>query len=184
MATSENKLPFRMREFFYPSNLLTVARLLMLPAALRSMRHPDDRWRALGTLGIAMLTDALDGPLARRRQEISSLGKVLDPIADKLMVDATAVTLSQSRGFPWWATGAMLARDLVILLGGLLVYRRHARLVVAHPAGKATTLALTITMLLYIVDGPRSGRRALAVTLVPFFVSMIAYARNFWRQMK
>lgn len=173
-----------MREFLYPSNLLTLARLLMLPAALRAMRHPEQRWRALGTLGIAMLTDALDGPIARYRDEISSLGQVLDPIADKLMVDATAITLSQSRGFPWWATGAMLARDLVILLGGMLVYRRHARIVVAHPTGKATTLGLTATMLLYIVDGPRYGRRALAVTLVPFVASMVAYMRNFWRQMK
>ncbi len=101
MNATEEKLSFHMREFFYPSNLLTVARLLMLPAALRSMRRPEERWRALGTLGIAMLTDALDGPIARHRHEISSLGKVLDPIADKLMVDATAVTLSQSRGFPW-----------------------------------------------------------------------------------
>lgn len=175
---------FRMREFLYPSNLLTLARLLMLPAALRAMRRPEDRWRALTTLGIAMLTDALDGPIARQRQEISSLGKILDPIADKLMVDATAVTLSQNRGFPWWATASMLARDLVIMLGGMLVYRRHAQIVVAHPAGKATTLALTVTMLLYIVDGPRYGRRALYVTFVPFFASMVAYMRNFLRQMK
>lgn len=175
---------FRLRELAYPSNLLTLARLLMLPTALRAIRHPEERVRALATLGTAMLTDALDGPIARRRHETSALGEVLDPIADKLMIDATALTLARYRGFPWWAAGLMLVRDLVILLGGALVYRRRSHITVAHPAGKATTLALTITMLLYIADGPRAGRRALYLTLLPFFTSMAAYMRNFWRLMR
>lgn len=170
---------FHPREFVYPANLLTLARLLMLPAALRYMHQPDSQWRAIGIFGVAMITDVLDGPVARMRHEVSPLGKVLDPLADKLMIDLTALTLSRTRGFPWWATALLLARDLAIILGGMLVYRRRAEITVAHPAGKVTTVALTAAMLLYTADGERTGRPALYVAMVPFLASMFVYGRQF-----
>jgi CDP-diacylglycerol--glycerol-3-phosphate 3-phosphatidyltransferase len=175
---------FQLREFIYPANLLTLARLLMLPAAVHYMRQPDGRWRALGVFGVAMATDVLDGPVARMRHEVSPLGKVIDPIADKLMINFAAVTLTQTRGFPWWATGLLLARDLAILLGGLVVYRRHAEISVAHPAGKATTLGMAVAMILYLADGPRSGRPALYAALVPFGASLVVYAKKFYEFFK
>jgi len=169
---------FKPREVFYPANMLTIARLLMLPATIRAILHPEQRWRALGLLGLAMATDAVDGTLARRRHEVSPLGKVLDPLADKLMINATALALTRARGFPRWATALIVGRDVAILLGGALIYRRRAEIAVAHPAGKATTLALTIAMLLYIADGQRSGRPALFASLVPFAASIVVYARK------
>jgi CDP-diacylglycerol--glycerol-3-phosphate 3-phosphatidyltransferase len=170
---------FQLHEFTYPANLLTLARLLMLPAALRYMRHPEDRWRALGVFGLAMVTDVLDGPVARMRHEVSPLGKILDPLADKLTINASAITLSRTRGFPWWATGLLIARDLAIILGGALVYRRRAEITVAHPAGKAATVALTAAMLLYTADGERSGRPALYVAMVPLAISIAVYGKTF-----
>jgi CDP-diacylglycerol---glycerol-3-phosphate 3-phosphatidyltransferase len=170
---------FQLREFIYPANLLTLTRLLMLPAAIHYMRQEDGRWYALGIFGGAMATDMLDGPVARMRREVSPLGQVLDPIADKLMIDTAAITLSQTRAFPWWATSLLLARDLAILLGSLFVYRRHAQISVADPAGKATTVALAGAMILYLADGPRSGKPALYVALLPFGASLVVYARKF-----
>src|SRR5829696_3527001 len=118
-----------------PPNFVTLSR-----CASSSTQPICSRWRALGIFGGAMATDMLDGPVARMRREVSPLGQVLDPIADKLMIDAAAITLSQTRAFPWWATSLLLARDLAILLGSLFVYRRHAQISVADPAGKATTV--------------------------------------------
>ncbi|MEN9934372.1 MAG: hypothetical protein RLZZ387_951 [Chloroflexota bacterium] len=172
---------FKLREFTYPANLLTIARLLMLPATIRAVLHPEQRWRALSLLGIAMATDAVDGTLARRRQEVSPLGKFLDPVADKLMINTTALALTRSHGFPWWAAAILVGRDLAIILGGALIYRRRAEIAVAHPAGKLTTLSLTVSMLLYIADGPRSGKPALYLSLVPFAVSIVVYARKLLR---
>jgi CDP-diacylglycerol--glycerol-3-phosphate 3-phosphatidyltransferase len=172
---------FELREFLYPANLLTLGRLLMLPAAVRYMHQPDGRWRALAVFGIAMATDVLDGPVARMRHEVSPLGKVLDPIADKLMVDTAAITLSRTREFPWWVTGLLLTRDLAILLGGALVYRRRAEINVAHPAGKLTTAALVGAMLLYLADGPRTGKPALYAALVPFGASLVVYGKTLLR---
>lgn len=173
----------RLRELAYPANLLTIARLLMLPAAIRYMAQPDGRWRALAVFGVAMATDVLDGPVARMRHEVSPLGKVLDPIADKLMINATAVALSRTRGFPWWATGLLLGRDAAIVLGSALLYRRHATIDMAHPSGKATTAAVAAAMLLYLADGPRSGRPVLLAALLPFGASLVVYGKRFWATM-
>lgn len=176
--------PFRLREFAYPANILTIIRLVLLPFALRAMRRPEDKGKALALLGAAMFTDAIDGPIARRRGEISALGKLLDPIADKLFLDGTALTLSRYRDFPWWITGLLIARDLVILGGGTLIYRRKTEIVSAHPAGKLTTVSLTGAMLLYLADGPRSGKPALYLSLIPFSASLIAYIGSFVQHMR
>ncbi len=174
------------KEWVYPSNLLTIARLLMLPAAIHALwdTSNDNRARALTTLGIAMLTDAIDGPIARHRGEVSELGKLLDPIADKLMLDATALVLSLRCKMPWWVTGLLLFRDAGILLGGTLVYRQRDQITVAHPAGKLTTVALTLALLLFIAGGPRWGKPALYLALIPLLVSMGVYLRSFWRVMR
>jgi CDP-diacylglycerol--glycerol-3-phosphate 3-phosphatidyltransferase len=172
---------FKLRELTYPANLLTIARLLMLPAAIRAILNPEQRWRALGILSVAMATDAVDGTLARRRQEVSPLGKFLDPVADKLMINATALALTRARGFPWWAVALLIGRDIAIVLGGAAIYRRRAEIVMAERSGKATTLGLTVAMLLYIADGPRSGRPALLLSLIPFAISIVVYARKLLR---
>jgi CDP-diacylglycerol---glycerol-3-phosphate 3-phosphatidyltransferase len=182
MLPAKLRHAFHLSELAYPANLLTLARLLMLPVALHYLGQPARRWHALGVFGAAMLTDALDGPIARRRQEVSPLGKLLDPIADKIMIDTTALALARTRGFPPWAIGLLITRDLGILLGAALIYRRRAQIVMAQPAGKATTLALTAAMLLYVADGPRSGRPALYASLLPFLYSVVRYFHTFKQQ--
>ena len=154
----------------------------MVPALLRALLRPERHREALLLLALAMTTDAIDGPLARRRGETSALGRVLDPIADKLTLDVTAVALSLTRGFPWPVTALLLARDAAILLGSLAIYRRRTLVVAAHPAGKATTAALTVALLLYLADGPRSGRWGLALAAVPFTLSLLSYGGEYLRQ--
>lgn len=170
---------FHIREVLYPSNVLTYARLLLLPSTLRALWKPQGSRRALLLMLIAMATDAVDGPIARMRGEESSLGQILDPIADKLVLDATAFTLSRRRGFPWWITGLLIFRDIGILLGALLVYRRKSHITLSQSAGKATTVALTAAALCYTADGPRSGRPVLLAALVPFVISFWQYGRRF-----
>lgn len=176
-----NKLrhAFDPREFFYPSNLLTIARILLLPVMLAALRKRDAKVRPLLLVGTLMLTDALDGPIARRRGEVSQLGQLLDPVADKLVLDTTAVTLSQTRGFPWWVTGLLLFRDLGIIAAALLVYRRHATITTAQTSGKLATVGLTLSAMLYIGDGPRSGRPVLYLSLLPFMYSFWQYGTRF-----
>lgn len=172
------------RELLYPSNLLTLFRLLLVVPTLASIGRPEQRRRALVLLGLAMLTDAIDGPIARARGEVSRLGKLLDPIADKLLIDGTAIILARTRGFPWWVTGLLLFRDLGILAAAGLVLRRQARITTAESAGKLTTALLTAATLLYVADGPRSGKPVLYLALVPFTLSFFQYGRRFLAVMR
>ncbi len=175
---------FHPEELLYPSNVLTLSRLLLILPILRCLRHPERRYRALAYIAVAMLTDVLDGPLARSRNEVSKLGKFLDPLADKVLLNVTAVTLSQTGRMPWWITGLILARDSGILITGLLVYRRHDHITPSLTIGKITTIALTTGLLLYIADGERSGKPAMLVWLAVGIFSVVQYSWRFARLMR
>jgi CDP-alcohol phosphatidyltransferase len=107
------------RELLYPSNMLTIARLALVPLTLNYLGRPERRRAALICLAVTMLTDAIDGPIARARGEVSRLGEILDPIADKLLLDGAALILTRTRGFPWWVTALLLFRDVGIVAAAL-----------------------------------------------------------------
>lgn len=167
-------------EFAYPANLLSLARLALVgPTVYYLLRGRVGA--ALGVIVAGMATDALDGPIARQRGEVSELGKLIDPIADKLTLDGVAIALSVRRGFPWWITWLLVARDAAILLGAGLIFRRSTRITPSMYAGKATTAMLTGALLMYILDVQPWGRRLLSATLVPFAISWVQYGLRGYR---
>jgi CDP-diacylglycerol---glycerol-3-phosphate 3-phosphatidyltransferase len=172
------------RELLYPANLLTISRFLLIPATLYTLEQPERRRLALTLLAVTMLTDALDGPLARSRGEVSQLGQILDPVADKLLIDGAAVLLSRHYGFPWWVTGLLIFRDLGIVAAALLMVGRHAEVPAAGLSGKLTTLLLTVAALAYLAGGPRLGRPLLTLALIPFGSSFVEYGRAFRQAMR
>lgn len=111
-------------------NLLTYARILAVPLVVvcffRDWRFgPDDaaRWWAVGIFTVASVTDFLDGYLARAWQQISTIGRMLDPIADKLLVAACLLLLAADQtiaGWTLWAAIVILCRE--ILVSGLREY--------------------------------------------------------------
>lgn len=95
-------------------NLLSFLRLLGVPAFLTLiLLHRD--WAAVGVLALASLTDFLDGRLARSMHQVSRLGQMLDPIADRLYIGATVIALAVRGIIPWWFLILLLGRDLVLL---------------------------------------------------------------------
>ncbi len=95
-------------------NLLSLLRLALVPFAVRAVLTGDYPG-ALGIFAAAAVTDALDGPLARRFHCITRVGAYLDPIADKALLSSTYVALGAARLAPWWLVGLVFGRDLVIL---------------------------------------------------------------------
>ncbi|NJP05433.1 MAG: CDP-alcohol phosphatidyltransferase family protein [Chloroflexaceae bacterium] len=179
MSIKEPDAPFALYQLWYPSNLLSLGRLMSLIPALIYLRRPDGHWQAGTIVGTAMLTDAIDGRIARWRGETTRIGEIIDALADKTMLNVLAVALTQTRGFPRWMMRLILLRDAAILLGALLIYLRRGSFPKARSAGRATTATMTVTMLLYIVDGPRSGQPALYVALLPFGASIVDYIPYF-----
>jgi len=95
---------------------ITVSRLLAVPVMLYGLRNPTDgmRWAMLVVFLLAAGTDWLDGYLARRLNQVTELGKFLDPLVDKLLVLAPLVALVELGLVPAWGVFLILARELTI----------------------------------------------------------------------
>src|SRR5947207_8598255 len=123
-------------------NALTVGRLLLIPVfvALMLQAEGGHSWAAGIVFAIAGITDQVDGFLARRWRVESQFGKVADPLADRLMIDAAVILLWHAGRLPWVAL-VVPARDLVLVAGYRLVVDRGYELAV-NLAGKAATWLL------------------------------------------
>lgn len=182
LAKMRDALP--LHELRYPSNQLSLFRLSLVGPTVYYLLREDRSRKALALLALGMATDAVDGPIARRRGEVSNLGKVIDPIADKLTLDAVAVALSMRRGFPWWVTKLLLVRDAGIVAGSVLIFRRSTHVTPSIYSGKVTTAMLSAALLLYLLNIQPWGRRTLTATLVPLAVSWSEYGWRFWQWMQ
>ena len=129
------------------ANWLTVLRILLIPVfvSLLVYRKPGP---ALLVFGAAALTDLLDGYVARRSGSQSRLGAFLDPIADKLLLMASFVTLTYLKALPFWITAVVISRDVILVAGALVIQMVGAR-IYPRPtwAGKAATFFQILTVL-------------------------------------
>src|SRR5919198_1566110 len=132
-------------------NALTIARLAMIPAfvALVLASEGGHSWPAAIIFGAAGITDQVDGWLARRWRVESGFGKIADPLADRLMIDAAVILLWHAGRLPWAAL-AIPARDLALLAGYKLVVGRGYELAVNF-AGKAATWLLYASLAFVMV---------------------------------
>lgn len=108
------------------ANIITMIRIAMVPFFVAALLVEDSvAWRiaALVIFLVASLTDKLDGHLARSRGLITDLGKILDPIADKVLTGAALVVLSLLGELPWWVTIVILGREAAITLMRFIVIR-------------------------------------------------------------
>jgi len=99
-----------------------------------------------------VLTDGLDGYLARKLKRVTELGKILDPVADKIAIDAILVFLTARGEFPGWALVIVLVRDVGILVGAWFVTRRSGSVPAANALGKLTLVVLGAMTLVYAGD--------------------------------
>ena len=138
-------------------NALTIARLAVIPVFVGLLLATDDghSWPAAILFGAAAITDQIDGWLARSWHVESAFGKIADPLADRLMIDAAVLLLWHAGRLPWIAL-AIPARDLVMLAAYRLVVERGYDFSV-NLAGKAATWLLYAALAFVMVthDGAR-----------------------------
>jgi cardiolipin synthase len=108
------------RRIFTVPNQITLLRLGFLPIFLSLIAYQRYRW-ALLVLVVAGLSDAIDGLLARKLNQHSSLGAYLDPIADKLLLSSSFVILAYKTRIAWWTTIIVLSRDILILTVAIVI---------------------------------------------------------------
>ena len=137
-------------------NYLSALRLMMIPAFALIFFYEYPRYINLALLIflLAGATDVLDGYLARRNNWISDLGKLLDPLADKLMQLTVLVCLAIRGLVPPWLTAIFIAKELFMIIGALLVLKKIKFTVMAHWYGKVSTaiIYLIIFVVIFFVD--------------------------------
>jgi cardiolipin synthase len=143
-------------------NLLSFVRLLGVPLFLWLVLGPEaDGW-AFVVLAVSAFTDYLDGKLARRWNQISRVGQLLDPLADRLYVLSTVVALTLREIIPLWFAVLLVGRD-VLLLGLVPALRRRGLIVLpVHFLGKAATFCLLCALPLLLLGGEDSTLAQLA----------------------
>src|SRR5918996_2462442 len=106
------------RRVFTVPNLISFARILLIPAFVWLLLREGSEYAGLLLLGFVVATDWVDGYLARRTGQVSEVGKLLDPIADRLAIAAALVPLVVRGAFPLWAALLILIRDGLVLVAG------------------------------------------------------------------
>lgn len=122
-------------------NLLSFLRLAMVPVFLVLILSGRDAL-ALLVLIISSITDFLDGAIARRFKQISRLGQLLDPAADRLFIFAALIGLSVRGVIPWWFFAAIILREIMLLVLGIVNANHGYGPLPVHHLGKAATLFL------------------------------------------
>ena len=178
-------------------NSLTIARIFLVPVLVSVLLTKFEGRLVLGLpvelvgaaiFGLASLTDWLDGYLARRRGQVTWVGQMLDPLADKLLISATLVSLVQLDLAPAWMVAIIIGREFAITGLRSLAYARGLTMP-ASSLGKAKMVSQVIAILLLILGWERmplllfAGQAALWVVMATALVSAFDYYRRFNRGM-
>lgn len=138
-------------------NILTVIRILLVPVlvvVLLGESENGDLWAAI-VFGVASATDAMDGYLARARNAITSFGKLMDPIADKLLIIAALVALVSLNRLAAWVAMVIIARELSVTVTRMQA-TQHGVIIASNWWGKAKTIVQVAAIFFLIAAGDPS----------------------------
>ena len=157
-------------------NALTALRIVLVPVfAWMLLAHPDETGWRIATAAVflgAILTDSLDGYLARKHNLITRFGKLADPIADKALTGMAFIGLSLVGGLWWWVTVVMLVREWGITLMRFVVLRYGV--MAAGRGGKTKTVAQAVAVILYLLPLPGWAHAiAVVVMAIAFLLTML-----------
>ena len=144
MDASGDRTPTSSRVLTIP-NLISAVRIAMIPVFWALIVDPDTTTWGIVLFGVVVATDWVDGTIARRTGQVSELGKVLDPVADRAAIAAGLIALVVRGAFPAWAAALILARDIAVLAVGAVMAARGFRIEVRW-IGKVATFALMLAI--------------------------------------
>jgi cardiolipin synthase (CMP-forming) len=174
-------------------NVISFLRIALIPVFVALIVDPNTTFAGLVLFVVVVATDWVDGAIARATGQVSELGKVLDPVADRLAIAAGLIALVVSDAFPLWAALLILVRDLAVLVAGIvLLMKRHARIEVRY-IGKVATFSLMASIgciawgnLGYVISEAAltCGWAFFAAGIVEYYVATVLYVgdlRRAWR---
>lgn len=136
-------------------NKITIGRFLLAPCFAAVIFGLGNRPLALSIFCVAVLTDALDGYFARTRGLRTTLGSFLDPLADHLLIITALISLTIKGMLPSWLMWTVIIRDSILLLGGMILYKRLGKFECFIPSGwgkVAAPLCMATVILSLIIN--------------------------------
>jgi cardiolipin synthase len=149
-------------------NAITTVRLLCVPLFLWLLfgrSNGNGRYSAAILLGALGATDWVDGFLARRLHQVSEVGKVLDPTADRILLGVGVVAILIDGSVPLWLGIVVLVREVLVVVAALALAAAGARRIDVQWAGKAGTLAMMFAFPMFLVAHSTAGWRDVAQVL-------------------
>ena len=171
------------QEIYTKSNLLSTFRLLLgIPLFFMVYQINNSqslRYFTLCLMITAAITDILDGYLARKYNEITEFGKIIDPLADKVVIGIIGLQLFRIDEIPGYYLLIIIGRDLLILCGGIIISKKIGKVLPSNIIGKITVVTIALFVLV-IVAGlkplvPFLYDFLLYLSIILVFISFIAY---------
>lgn len=171
-----------------PSNMLSFLRMLLVIPFAMLLENAYANQLLLGAICmIAYATDLLDGWIARKFEGETKLGRIIDPLADKVYIIVAVVMMVIFEMLPLWFVAIVVLRDLVIFAGGMHLKQRTGILVQSNWLGKATVVAIGFTLLAAIFhDGGRNMPKEvlIVISVALIVVSLYKYGERYFDLMR
>ena len=169
-------------------NFICLVRIALIWPTIDAL-YAGEYWTALTLVAVCAISDGLDGWLAKRFNWTSHLGKILDPLADKLLLVALFLTSAWINLLPWWLTAIVVARD-VMIGGGAVIYRfwfgpLHGRPTILSKINTGMQLAVVLAAILAAatqIKVPEAITALAIVTLITTVISGADYLSAFTRR--
>ncbi len=165
---------FKLHHLFYVANMITIGRILLaIPLYLTLKTHNLKFVLVIVVLGI--LSDYMDGYFARKRNEVSEFGKILDPIADKIIIITTTLALMSDYGLPAWLGLTIIIRDIIIIIGSVFLSTRIKMVNPSNIIGKITVNVIAFTLIFYMFRLEMLIPAATWISLLFILISLVSY---------
>ena len=169
-------------------NILTMLRLVLIPVFAGLFLAGYEKW-ALAVFIIASITDYLDGYLARKNNQITAFGKLMDPLADKLMVCTALLGQGLSGVFPWPAILIVMTKEVVMIIGGIYMLQ-NGIVVYSNILGKAAQFSFIAALILsswhkeFVAASLPLDRIILWIAVALALVALVDYALDAVKKLK
>lgn len=174
-------MKFTLSEISTSSNYLSILRLLLAVPLWYLLDHlytPGFRFIILIVCIFAALTDIFDGYIARKFNQVTDFGKIIDPLADKIVVASIIIKLFTLSEIPFYYFMMILVRDILIFIGGIFVTRQIGRVLPSNVLGKVTVINISLVIILIVAGINKDSLLYLVLygmSIILIIASLVAY---------